>query len=160
MRFEAAPTRQLEEIANHPSYHGAITWEQAEIKLKEHGGNCYLTRYTTGRKVYVLSVMNDGIQGKEPIIRHFNLIIGDKDENTCEIQGAKKQFSNIFDLLNFYRTTPVDHAIRTIGDCLRATHTQSSMDYNPIPLPPRSPSPYMGYPSEVHNDLEVSASGN
>ena len=75
---------------------------EAETKLKAHGGNCYLTRYTAGRKEYVLSVLNEGAESE---FRHYNLVISD---GTCEIQGARKQFSNIIYLLNFYQTIPVN----------------------------------------------------
>ena len=145
-------TKPLEGISDHPSYHGAITWSEAETKLKAHGGNCYLTHYTTGRKEYVLSVLNEGTESDE--FRHYNLVISD---GTFEIQGAAKQFSNIFDLLNFYQTVPVDHKVSTIGECLKCT--KKSTNYDPISPPPLSPhcaAAFMGYPFGVHTDSEVS----
>ena len=61
---------------------------EAETILKAHGGNCYLTRYTAGRKEYVLSVLNEGTDYDE--FRHYDLVIRDE---TYEILGGGKNFS-------------------------------------------------------------------
>ena len=119
------PTIPLKGISDHPSYHGAITWAKAELKLKDHGGNCYLTRHSKDRKVYVISVMREGADDEEDIFQHLNLIITDDTYCAYEIEGAGIQFNNIFELLCFYQEAPVNHKISSIGECVECKHHRS-----------------------------------
>ena len=40
------------------SFHGNLPKNEAKAKLREHGGNCFLTRYNEDTRTYLLSVMN------------------------------------------------------------------------------------------------------
>lgn len=80
--FRAVRTAELQTFFKDPSYHGAITGEEAERKLREHGGNCYLTRYSESREVYVLSVY--------------------KDENQLYAQYDIKDDDELFEIVGIY----------------------------------------------------------
>lgn len=105
----------------HHSYHGAIKGVEAERTLKEQGGNCYLTRYSEARSVYVLSVFRGG--DKRQQFAHFDILLHFNDEHhhsekMYEIVGTEKRFGSVSDMLNFYGDTPINHQIRGIGVCV------------------------------------------
>lgn len=140
----AAPT-MTRLIDDHPSYHGAVTHKEAEARLRKHGGNCYLTRYSTGRNTFVLSVMKSNEN-----IRHFDVNI---TTETCEINGTNLPFSDIFQLLVFYAkaTSQIDDETGSIGEaCIPQTKALLSSQILP------SHSSAVDDPSEVHGPLKVS----
>ena len=94
-----------------------MTGAEAEEKLKQHGGNCYLIRYSDANEVYVLSVMRR-INKEEPISAHFklNIIKGNPEGNIYEIEGTEKKFDDLSQLLLYYHSYPIDHRIKGIGD--------------------------------------------
>ncbi len=77
-----------------------MTGADAELKLQEQGGNCYLTRYSETRQEYSLTVVRNGVFG------HFDLIITVSGEyNIYEIDGSEMQSKDIFSLLKYYKNT-------------------------------------------------------
>ncbi len=88
-----------------------MTGADAELKLQEQGGNCYLTRYSEARQEYSLTVARNGVYA------HFDLTIAPSGEhNVYEIDGSEMQSKDIFSLLNYYKNTPLSHRIDGIGD--------------------------------------------
>lgn len=110
----------LKGIAQHPSYHGPMTAKEAERKLRRQRTNCYLTRLTTKRRKYVLSVLR-WVGDAVPIVRNFNVNVTHENDTTLyEIEGTENKVKDIFQLLEFYRDQPMSHEIDGIGNCLRA----------------------------------------
>lgn len=112
---EAEPTWKMTGIKEHPSYHGPINGVEAETKLKEKGGNHYLTRYSRARDHYCLTVARNGEYA------HFDIIITSShdEQNVYEIDGSEMQSKSIFSLLEYYRINPLTHSIDSIGDFLQ-----------------------------------------
>ena len=112
------PFWQLKEISDHPSYHGALKGTEAETRLIEHGAdNCYLTRYSEERKMYILSVLKTKGDGDEVHLKHFNLRITKEDgHKVYEIYGTEKRFSALSLLLDFYKSNFLSHNIDSIGE--------------------------------------------
>ena len=109
----AIPTWKLKDIKNRSSYHGAMTGKEAVLKLKEHGGNCYLLRYSEVRKSLVITVL----RGDEKKPFHFILNITKKDNRSIyEIEGTEEYFDNIDSLLAFYQDNPLTAIITCIGE--------------------------------------------
>ena len=62
-------------IGEHESYHQEIKGEEATRRLKQHGGHCYLTRYSGDRECYILSVYEGQIPPSNPVIKHFKVVV-------------------------------------------------------------------------------------
>ena len=79
--------------------------------LSEHGGTCYLTRYSESQGKYVLSVW------KESGIKNYELHINKAWNGTVitEIVGSDTPFRDIFKLLSFYEHNSIDHDIAGLG---------------------------------------------
>ena len=117
---QAIPTWKLKDIKDIPSYHGALTGNQAESRLKECGGNCYLLRYSVKQKAFVLSVLtrnNDEKVSDNTFHVNFTLKImkGNDNKNTYEIDGSEERFENINELLKCYSMSPLDATVTSIG---------------------------------------------
>lgn len=118
----AVPTWQLNAISHHPSYHGNITGSHAVSKLKEKGGNCYLTRWSHSQQLFVLTVLRRGTDDNG---HQFNIEICKNDDYfdepltsvTYEIKGTQMQFYDIHRMLEFYHNNSVSHEVDGIGDC-------------------------------------------
>ena len=92
----------------------------AESTLREHGGNCYLTRYSQDKDCLRLSVMKEGKNGAESFSEHFQInIMPDRRSEAYEIEGSDCKFDDIFDLLTFYQVHPVSLVIDSIGECVK-----------------------------------------
>ncbi len=99
-----------------------MTKREAELTLENHGSNkCYLTRYCTTQKVYLLSVMTKLEEGYK--YDHFIIKI---EKNylgiTTELEGVEKEFNMVTELLNFYESNPVNFEISDIGVQVQNEH--------------------------------------
>ena len=122
---EAVPYRQIQGFSRDPSYHGAMTGKDAERKLRELGGDHYLTRYSEKREMYVLTVLRKG----HLVNFDFNIsTFQDKIYVQYEIIGSEIKFGDLRKLLNFYRKNPVTHEINGIGDYLESDNYMPNYD--------------------------------
>lgn len=96
----------------HRSYHEAITGEEAERRLEQRGGHCYLTRYSKIRGCYVLSVHKQH-RLLSPVKEHYEIVIEGKTK--CRIRGKTKIFDSIESLLEHYEQNRIDPSLRSIG---------------------------------------------
>lgn len=96
------------DIEKHPGYHGTISANKAESRLKKEGKNCHLTRYSQKKKMYILSVCWEGT------VKHFQVRVN-YQRNLYEIEGTQRPYEDFYTLLNFYREYPVDHDVGGIG---------------------------------------------
>lgn len=101
-------------LEDHSSYHQALTGEEAERRLKQCGGHCYLTRYSKKHKCYVLSVYEDEIPPSEPTIEHFEIVI--QNFSKLHIRNKTQTFNSIHLLLQHYEHKRIDPALRSIGE--------------------------------------------
>ena len=97
-----------------------MTKREAETKLDEHHGDCFLTRYSNAASLYRLSVKKAGKNGDGDIFQHFNITITPSSDDTSayEIEGADYEFDSFTDLLIFYQTYPINNTVGTLGDSL------------------------------------------
>lgn len=72
-----------------PYFHGGIRTKEAERRLKEHGNDCFLIRYSNDNK---LSVMLSNVRWRK--YKHFtvNITKVGSEEKYC-IEGREKYFS-------------------------------------------------------------------
>ncbi len=130
-----------------PSFHRIMSKEEAEQKLENHGSSntCYLTRYDAAEKKYYLSVLTQKEDAEEckPITYHFILKITrkglsnrhrrsrrDEDEDSnfepeYELEGTQMKFDRVSELLNFYKTIPVNFQVSSIGEEVKSDFTVS-----------------------------------
>lgn len=80
------------------------------MKLEKHGGNHYLTRYSTSKKKYVLSVARNGN------FDQFDLVIEKHGESY--VNGSEMKFEDVFALLSYYHHNRLSPTIDGIGDPL------------------------------------------
>lgn len=113
---KAVPIEYIGEMKGHPSFHGTISREEAELQLKKHKSNCFLTRYDNG--VHILTVMavlkEDG-----RVFQHFQLKT--HCQNGCyqfEVDGSGNRFDKVSALLDFYKCNPLNYTIDHIGKCI------------------------------------------
>jgi hypothetical protein len=99
-------------IGEHPGYHQEITGHEATRRLKRCGGHCYLTRYSTARECYVLSV-HEHRKPLKPVIRHYKIIV--RDDGKAKIDGKRNTFPGIRSLLEYYERNRIDPGISSIG---------------------------------------------
>ena len=119
----ASPTWQIREITQQRGYWGVMTGAVAEMKLRRHGGNCYLIRYSDSKQHHILSVMTRDAQQLTPVPYHFKLNITQEDDhNEYEIEGTERKFIDISSLLEFYRHNPLTHSSCTIGEACMPPH--------------------------------------
>ncbi len=130
---EVVATWKLKKISDHRSYHGKMTGREATKILKQHGGTCYLTRYSRAKDKYVLSVLQREVDSEEFIVKSYKLNIFKQRNNhkrtITEIDGTEEQFDSIFDLLSFYERNPVDHDIHGIGTMIEAKKHRFKVNY-------------------------------
>lgn len=116
-----APMWEVQEMRQHPSYHGNMTGTEAELRLEQHSRNGYLTRYSKYKKLFKLSVIRK-VKEDDFIITHFTLIITRKGSSlvcSYKLEGTRKTFTNVSELLEYYKNTPLTHEIDGIGDCIQ-----------------------------------------
>lgn len=97
-------------IPEHEGYHHIISQNEAERRLRQNGGRCYLTRYSNTNKCYILSISQTA---PTSTIRHF--IIDKEKDGVCRIRGKQKEFGSIEELLAYYEENAIDPALRNIG---------------------------------------------
>lgn len=100
----------LQEFHGDPSYHGQMGESDAIRILEEHGGDCYLTRYSQGNNDYVLTV----VRNKKNENFKFKTDFG------FEIVGTGNKFNDLRTLLTHYRKRAISHTFNGIGE-----HVQS-----------------------------------
>ena len=105
----AFPTRKIQGIGTHPSFHGVMTAEEAEKVLKKHSATCFLTRYSKDKSCFRLSVIT------KKVIQHFSILM---EERIYEVKGAEMKFDDIHELLSFYENTPLTFEVMGIGKCV------------------------------------------
>ena len=96
-------------MPNHSSYHGEVTGAEAEERLKENGGICFLTRYSTRQGKYVFSVIDSSAN-----VHHIEITI-DQDAPLFSLKNTEKQFKSMENLFRYYRSNPLTSSIRSIG---------------------------------------------
>ena len=96
-------------MPNHSSYHGEITGAEAEERLKENGGICFLTRYSTRQGKYVFSVIDSSAN-----VHHIEITI-DQDAPLFSLKNTEKQFKSMENLFRYYRSNPLTSSIRSSG---------------------------------------------
>lgn len=99
-------------IGEHPSYHQAITGAEAEHRLKQRGGHCYLIRYSKKNRCYVLSVYKEQ-RSLQPEIEHFEIIVGENGKHS--IEGKVEAFDSIESLLEYYEQNRINPSLSSIG---------------------------------------------
>lgn len=118
----AEPSYKIHGISGHPSYHGAMNSEDAKKKLQEHGGNCYLTRYSESQERYFLTVIRVNDEGEDPVFGNFAINISKGKDNVTtwyEIEKTERQFRDLFELLESFKKSAVSHSIAGIGEHIR-----------------------------------------
>ena len=104
----AHPSWKIVQIAQLRSYWGPITGEQAEDILKKVRRNCYLIGYSKKKQQYIISVMVVDDFRMQMLAKHFPLNITQKGDHTVyDVEGAKKSFADVTELLNFYQKNPL-----------------------------------------------------
>ena len=98
-------------MSPHNSYHHCIPGREAEKRLNNWGGDCYLTRYSEAKKSFVLSVHKQ--QSPKNVIKHFEIVIDDDGKHS--IRGVDKKFKNATEMLEYYERVMLDPAFTTIG---------------------------------------------
>lgn len=100
-----------------------MSQEEAESKLKSCDGSRFLTRYNDELKVHVLSVKVPW-KAEEPAIEHFPIRMSNEGgHNQYEIDGSKRKFDDVIELLDYYKTTPLNHIVPSIGEYVEFENT-------------------------------------
>ena len=99
-------------MGEHESYHKTITGEEAEERLRQHGGHCYLTRYSRMKECYVLSVFEHQ-KPLNPEIDHFEIVV--ESDGKHRINGKSMAFNSIHQLLEYYEQNRINPAFKSIG---------------------------------------------
>lgn len=109
--FLVIPVEEASMLEEHSSYHQSITGKEAEKRLKQHGGHCYLTRYSEAKRCYILSVYQ-----KSPTyaMKHFKIVIDYSGKKS--IEKKQQKFDTIGELLTHYENSRLDPAFRNIGE--------------------------------------------
>ncbi len=97
-------------IIHHRSYHGEISGSEAAQLLSLAPEKGYLTRYSTNKKKYVLSVFCPS----SSILQHF-LIAVDEDTPSYVLQGTTISFQSIDGLLDHFESNPLSSKLEDIG---------------------------------------------
>lgn len=95
----------------------------------EQGGNCFLLRYSEVREMYLLTVMTrKSDNGATP--SHFELkVMKEGKSKAYEIDGSERKFTNIFDMLAFYKRNPINQLVETLGDVCLNMRVLNMKDY-------------------------------
>ena len=88
-----------------------MTGEIAEQKLTQQREPCYLTRYSSHQKCYILSIM---IRNKEGQIQFHHFAI-DAMNDRYKIMGSNQSFETIGALLDYYERNPIGTNVEHIG---------------------------------------------
>ena len=104
------PVREKNWLKEHPSNHQKITGDEAERRLKEKGGHCYLTRFSKFHDCYILSVYKK--QHPDDVFEHFKIIVKNGKKS---IDGLDREFDDIHSLLGHYEHQRIDAGLKSIG---------------------------------------------
>ena len=124
----AVPTWQIEDITQEKSYWGPMTGSEAELKLRLHGGNCYLTRYSEMKQHYVISVSvmrrkKQQARRQRDCLELYNFklnVTKENSHNEFEIEGTDNKFNSVSSLLEFFQKNPISHSVSSIGEpCIK-----------------------------------------
>lgn len=103
------------------SFHGPMDEKEAEMRLREHGGDCFLTRYSEAKEVYMLSVMASG----EKIELQVDATKS-KSLPQFSIEGREESFRSMVVLLDYYQKNSVSQNIPSIGEELQRPYITTS----------------------------------
>ena len=123
MEDEAVPSYKIHGISGHPSYHGAMNSEDAKKKVQEHGGNCYLMRYSILKDKYFLTVIRVEDEGEKPVFGNFAINTSKGEDNVTthyEIEKTERCSSDLSKLLESFKESAVSHSIAGIGEYVRS----------------------------------------
>jgi hypothetical protein len=88
--------KSIVHIRSHPSYVGPMNGKDAEIMLKQAGGDCYLLRYSESHKKIKLSVLSYA-----PFFQHFRIkTTTNQDQSEYEIEGTTKIFQSCWSTMS------------------------------------------------------------
>lgn len=111
IRFKFSQDVETCSIKRHRSFR-LMNRVEAEAMLKRQSGTSYLTRWTTDRKQYRLSVHIRECDN----VSHLPINVTHSGGNIeFEIAGTSSKFQDFFEMLAFYQEIPVNHYISTIG---------------------------------------------
>lgn len=118
---KAVPISHSRAMNDYSNFHGDLSKEDAESRLKKHGSNCCLMRYNAGTHTHILSVMAT-TKGGTSKFQHFQINICNKDGlNQYKLDGSDEEFDAISKLLDFYKDKPVNYTITAgIGESISA----------------------------------------
>ena len=121
-------TLRPNEMPGHQSYHSTISGPEAEKILKASSKrNCYLTRYSKNNEAYTLSVIY--IHNNQDRVSHLKLSIDD-EKSQYSLEGKKKTFTTLNDLLQTYEHSPLSPEIRSLGSpCVPENLRQRTISY-------------------------------
>ena len=98
----------------HEGYHHIISTREAQKRLKQRGGFCYLTRYSRRKQSYILSIYKSN-----PTKTFKHLIIdkyrGDGGSEQFKIRDKDKAFNSIQEMLAYYEKNAIDPDFKNIG---------------------------------------------
>ena len=132
-----------------PSYHQLITEEEAERRLKQYGGHCYLTRCNQEDGCFMLSVFE--YRQTKYVTRHFWIKF--EEDGKKSIAGFEMKFGSISSLLEHYEQNELNSKFHTgtIGQAYTEAEYKQNRDrqeqrkkilgmfcLNYTPPPPRS----------------------
>lgn len=104
-------------VANHSSYHEALTGKLAENRLKlfcnytMNCNRCYLTRYSSERDKYVLSIYTRERDTESTL--HYEIVVS--SQGKLQIKGKAQEFDDIEKLLEHYENNVFDARLKNIG---------------------------------------------
>ena len=101
----------------------------ANNRLKQHGGSCFLTRYSTTRSVYVLSTLqvvgSREHHSRRRTTSHFNIVIAG-ESSLVKFEGTRTTFQDVSILYEHYQNAPLGNKIDGIGECIRSGSLSTS----------------------------------
>lgn len=98
---------------DHNSYHGSITGEEAEQRLKMCSDHCYLTRYSEAKECYMLTIYKKKFK---KTIKHFQIFFEHSGSHKVyKIDGKMEEFCGIKEMLMYYESSQIDPDFKTIG---------------------------------------------
>lgn len=103
---------------DHMSFHGCVSGPEAVSRLKEAKADCYLVRYSDNQSKYLVSVLKKGLgeDRDKDLVKDFEIQIINGGKK-CKINGLKKAFKTLDDMLSYYETVPIHPSVASLGDC-------------------------------------------
>ena len=137
------PKTKREMMDEHPSYHGAISGEEAEKRLKICCTHGYLTRYSENSQCYVLSVYQEFPH--EEVVKHFPITFTSNGGQKMYKISSDEEPKGLQAMLTYYECNRIDPALKNIGGCvslqeyLRRQKEQEGHDQQVNVPPPAAP---------------------